>query len=172
MSTLAVLHCFNTYYARFYLVLVSEVFWGYFRYFRSFWDQIAWVRGLDTMIEDETRVSKHSQALQVNFEGLAKLGDHYTATKNTKRCHSAEWPSIGEWVVFFTWLESKPSWNGEWEEFGRISSIRPNRYVLSGEWMKKPQESYSNLLESTNPIHFSKWNTIRANGPLLLANGH
>ena len=72
VSTIVVIHQFYMYSTRFYLVLVFEVFYGYFRYFWSFRAKIARVRGLGTMVEDETRIRSHYQAFQVIRKGLVK----------------------------------------------------------------------------------------------------
>ena len=55
---------FYIFYTRFYLVLVSAVFWGYFRYFRRFRGEKDWVRGLGIVIEEDARVSRHSRRLR------------------------------------------------------------------------------------------------------------
>ena len=116
---------------------------------------------LGTVIEDETRVSKHSQALQVILEDFTKSENHFAL----KQCNEDHVRApfgrmtlhfLGEWMLKSSWLETKPSRNGECEIFGRAKIHSAEWTYASVEWLKKTEETSSKLAGNLEATHFER----------------
>ena len=82
---------------------------------------MAQVRGLDTMIEDETHILNHSQALQVTLESLTKSKDHFTLKRGNEDLLGVPFDRMdsnsGEGVKFPLGTILNLTGNGECERF-------------------------------------------------------
>ena len=124
--------CFTLVSYMFHSILPCSCLQGVLRSFqvlRRFWGQVALVQGLDTTIEDETRIPNHSQALQITHESLAKSGDHFTLKRSNEDLPGVPFgridPNLSEWVKFALGTSLNLSTNGEYERFGRAKFHSP-----------------------------------------------